>query len=145
MHRSYMRRRRTSAHPHTEPTQAKSYLDRALSRDHNNGCRQAISHWRGKHGPADRDRTTGPTSSHCRCLRRDRRGQHARSRRSRRSRRPSGALHTPQHTPFPSILQTPAVAHFSLQNARVHVSLTYRSPPVRRRIDSIDGRTISRA
>ena len=120
-------------------------LDRGSSRDHNNGWRQAISHGRGKHRPADVERTTRRTSSRCQCLRRDRRGQHARSRRSLRSRRPSGAFRTPPRTPFPSILQNPAVTHFSLHNARDHVLLTRRTPPVRRRVDSTDGWTTSRA
>ena len=120
-------------------------LNRGSSRDHNNGWRQAISHGRGKHRPADVERTTRRTSSRCQCLRRDRRGQHARSRRSLRSRRPSGAFRTPPRTPFPSILQNPAVTHFSLHNARDHVLLTRRTPPVRRRVDSTDGWTTSRA
>ena len=120
-------------------------LYRASSRDHSHGCRQAISHWRGKHRPADLERTTRRTSSRCRCLRRDRRGQHGQSRRSLRSRRPSGALRTLPNTPFPGLSKTAVVTHFSLQNARVHVLLTRRTPPVRRRVDSTDGWTTSRA
>ena len=103
-------------------------LDRTSSRDHSHGCRQAIPHSRGQHRLADLQRTTRRPSSRCRCLRRDRRGQHARSRRSLRSRWPSGAFHKPPRTPFPSICAKVLRHAFSLQEASSSAARTKNRP-----------------